>query len=92
VVDSDEFMACELSEDDRRINVILRDERTADLDRFIAQWAAFNTKPRHRDLVQHEILLHAGPTDSSLWRATRKEARKVVKTVLRQLAAPERLA
>jgi hypothetical protein len=83
--DSDEFCACELSDDNRRMNTIPRGESP---DRSIAQWAYFNARPRHHELLRHTIRLHDGMSSPSLWKTVEAESDQVVDRVLTSLADP----
>lgn len=86
--DSDEFCACELSDDDRRMNTIPRGDSP---DRSIAQWAYFNARPRHHELLRHVIRLHDGMRNPSLWKTVEAESNQVVDRVLTSLADPDSL-
>ena len=81
IQDSDEFLACELTDETRKINTF---PRTNDL-REIARWAHFNANTSHRVLIRHAIKIHAGQSDLSAWSETEMEAQKVVEEVLAHL-------
>lgn len=87
VRDSDEFCACELSAVDRQTEPVPRPPER-DPSKVIAQWAFFNARPRHFELVKDRILLHAGRTNSASWRAVKRESKQAIREVFRHLAEP----
>lgn len=81
IQDSDEFLACELTDENRQIPAI---PRTSNL-REIAKWAYSNANTSHRELIRHAIKIHAGQSDLHAWSETEREAQKVVDEVLAYL-------
>ena len=78
IQDSDEFLACELTDENRKINGIPRTDNL----REIARWAHSNANGSHRELIRHAIKIHAGQSDLRAWSETEMEAQKIVEEVL----------
>lgn len=87
IQDSDEFLACELSDAKRRINAMPRTGNDID----IARWAYFNSNAQHRELIKIPIRMHDGATSSPAWTATLAESDAVVDGVLDLLRTPSAL-
>ncbi len=87
IQDSDEFLACELSDEARRIHGMTRSNDDTD----IARWAFHNANEQHRDLLTIPIRMHAGTVSSPQWQEALAESDAVVARVLGLLKAPDLL-
>jgi hypothetical protein len=88
VQDSEELLACELSEDSRQIEAPLRNREDID----IARWAYFNANPQHREYVKIPIRMRAGDATTPAWTAALDDSNRVVDRVLAYLDDPDLVA
>jgi hypothetical protein len=88
IQNSDDLLACELSEEMRRIPARPRSERDID----IAGWAYYNANNQHREYVKTTIYMHVAGIDSPAWQAAQRESDGVIARVLQKLYDPNLLA
>jgi hypothetical protein len=87
IQDSDEFLACELSDAKRRINAMARSGEDID----IARWAQIHANDHHRELLTVPIRLHSGDISGPEWQAALAQSDDVVARVLALLRRPAAL-